>query len=151
MSRGRLQDKVCIITGAGSGIGQATAQLFASEGARVVVADVDDKGARSTVAAIKKAGGEAVAEHVDVTDEQGTVALANRVATGADQTRRYGTLNSSTRARPQSETRWSNVFNTWKITLPSNSISTTPTPNRNGPTSWDTLCTLLVAPCNWPC
>ena len=80
MSRGRLQDKVCIITGAGSGIGQATAKLFAAEGARVVVADVDDKGARSTVAAIKKAGGEAVAEHVDVTDEQETVALANKVA-----------------------------------------------------------------------
>src|SRR6267143_3762803 len=80
MSGGRLQDKVCIITGAGSGIGQATAKLFASEGARVVVADVDDRGARSTVSAIKKAGGEAVAEHVDVTDEQGTVALANKVA-----------------------------------------------------------------------
>jgi NAD(P)-dependent dehydrogenase (short-subunit alcohol dehydrogenase family) len=81
LSRGRLQGKVCIITGAGSGIGQATARLFAKEGARVVVADVDDRGARSTVAAIKKAGGDAVAEHVDVTDEQETVALAARVFT----------------------------------------------------------------------
>ncbi|OLC26809.1 MAG: short-chain dehydrogenase [Chloroflexi bacterium 13_1_40CM_65_17] len=80
MSRGRLQGKVCIITGAGSGIGQATASLFASEGARVVVADVDDRGARSTLAAIKKGGGEAVVEHVDVTNEQETVALANQVA-----------------------------------------------------------------------
>ncbi|OLC65948.1 MAG: short-chain dehydrogenase [Actinobacteria bacterium 13_1_40CM_2_65_8] len=80
MSRGRLEGKVCIITGAGSGIGQATASLFASEGARVVVADVDDRGARSTVAAIKKGGGEAVVEHVDVTNEQETVALANQVA-----------------------------------------------------------------------
>ncbi|HEV3102918.1 MAG TPA: glucose 1-dehydrogenase [Candidatus Dormibacteraeota bacterium] len=79
MSRARLQGKVCIITGAGSGIGRATARLFAKEGARVVVADVDDRGARSTVAAIKKAGGDAVAEHVDVTDEQETVALATRV------------------------------------------------------------------------
>ena len=79
MSPGRLQGKVCIITGAGSGIGQATARLFAKEGARVVVADVDDRGARSTVAAIKKAGGDAVAEHVNVTDEQETVALAARV------------------------------------------------------------------------
>jgi NAD(P)-dependent dehydrogenase (short-subunit alcohol dehydrogenase family) len=80
MSGGRLQGKVCLITGAGSGIGQATARLFAAEGAQVVVADVDDRGARSTVAGIRKGGGAAVAEHVDVTDEQDTVALAARVA-----------------------------------------------------------------------
>ncbi|HSS94468.1 MAG TPA: glucose 1-dehydrogenase [Candidatus Dormibacteraeota bacterium] len=79
MNRARLQGKVCLITGAGSGIGRATARLFAKEGARVVVADVDDRGARSTVAGIKKAGGDAVAEHVDVTDEEDTVALAARV------------------------------------------------------------------------
>ncbi len=75
----RLQDKVCLITGAGSGIGQATAKLFASEGAIVVVADIDDRGARSTTGAIGKAGGRASAQHVDVTDEQDTVALAARV------------------------------------------------------------------------
>lgn len=80
MSGARLQDKVCLITGAGSGIGQATARLFAAEGARVVVADVDDRGARATVAGIRKNRGDAVAEHVDVTDEQDTVALAARVA-----------------------------------------------------------------------
>jgi len=76
---GRLDGKVCLITGAGSGIGQASARLFAREGGRIVVADVDDRGARSTVAAIKKAGGEATAEHVDVTDEAETVALARKV------------------------------------------------------------------------
>jgi NAD(P)-dependent dehydrogenase (short-subunit alcohol dehydrogenase family) len=80
LSGARLQDKVCLITGAGSGIGQATARLFAAERARVVVADVDDRGAKATVAGIRKSGGEAVAEHVDVTDEQDTVALAARVA-----------------------------------------------------------------------
>lgn len=77
---GRLDGKVCLITGAGSGIGQASARLFASEGAHVVVADVDDRAARATAAAIKKAGGQAWAEHVDVTDEAETVALAGRVA-----------------------------------------------------------------------
>jgi NAD(P)-dependent dehydrogenase (short-subunit alcohol dehydrogenase family) len=77
---GRLDGKLCLITGAGSGIGQASAKLFASEGAQVVVADVDDKGARATVSAIRKAGGQANAEHVDVTDEADTVALAHRVA-----------------------------------------------------------------------
>lgn len=77
---GRLDDLVCLITGAGSGIGQASAKLFASEGGHVVVADIDDAAARATVAAIKKTGAQASAEHVDVTDEAETVALADRVA-----------------------------------------------------------------------
>ena len=80
MSGARLQGKVCLITGAGSGIGRATARLFADEGARVVVADVDDKGAKATVVGIRKNGGDAIAEHVDVTDELDTVAMAARVA-----------------------------------------------------------------------
>ena len=80
MSKPRLAGKVCLITGASSGIGQATARLFATEGANVIVADVDDRGARSTVTSIRKKGGDAVAEHVDVTDEQETVALANKIA-----------------------------------------------------------------------
>ncbi len=75
----RLQGKVCIITGAGSGIGQSTAQLFAREGASVIVADVDDRAAKATVRAIRSAGGEAVAEHVDVTELGDTVALAAKV------------------------------------------------------------------------
>jgi NAD(P)-dependent dehydrogenase (short-subunit alcohol dehydrogenase family) len=76
---GRLKGKVCLITGAGSGIGQASARLFAKEGALVVVADIDLRAARATVAAIVKAKGKAVAEQVDVTDEGQTVALARRV------------------------------------------------------------------------
>jgi len=75
----RLKGKVCIITGAGSGIGQASALQFAKEGARVVVADIDQRAARATVAVIRKRGGEAAAELVDVTDEASTVALALRV------------------------------------------------------------------------
>jgi NAD(P)-dependent dehydrogenase (short-subunit alcohol dehydrogenase family) len=77
---GRLEGKVCLITGAGSGIGQASARLFAREGGRVVVADLDDRGARATVTSIRKAGGEATAEHVDVADEAQTLALATKVA-----------------------------------------------------------------------
>ncbi|TMF28170.1 MAG: SDR family NAD(P)-dependent oxidoreductase, partial [Chloroflexi bacterium] len=45
---GRLDGKVCVITGAGSGIGQASARLFAREGARVVVSDIDLDAARDT-------------------------------------------------------------------------------------------------------
>ena len=75
----RLAGKVCLITGAGSGIGQASARRFASEGALVVVADVDIDAAMATVDEIERAGGEAVAERVDVTDERQTVELADRV------------------------------------------------------------------------
>jgi NAD(P)-dependent dehydrogenase (short-subunit alcohol dehydrogenase family) len=74
---GRLDGKVCIITGAGSGIGQASARLFAREGARVVVADIDLDAAEKTVADI---GPVATAERVDVTDQAQTEALAGRVA-----------------------------------------------------------------------
>src|SRR5437667_392850 len=62
---GRLDGKVCVITGAGSGIGRASASLFVSEGGRVVVADVDLEAAQGTVEAIGAAG-EAVAKQVDV-------------------------------------------------------------------------------------
>ncbi len=75
----RLKDKVCLITGAGSGIGQATARLFAREGARVVVADIDDKAAGATTDEIRRPGGEAVTERVDVTDETQTQAIAASV------------------------------------------------------------------------
>lgn len=54
-----LESKVAIITGAGSGIGKATALLFAKEGAKVVVSDISEKNGDSVVEEIKKAGGEA--------------------------------------------------------------------------------------------
>lgn len=63
----KLKDKVAVVTGAGSGIGQATALLFAREGARVACADVNEGPAKETVQRIKTAGGEALAFRVDVT------------------------------------------------------------------------------------
>jgi NAD(P)-dependent dehydrogenase (short-subunit alcohol dehydrogenase family) len=77
---GRLDGKVCLVTGAGSGIGRASAKLFAGEGAHVVVADIDFDAAHQTVAEIQDAGGRASAELVDVTDEAQTVKTADRVA-----------------------------------------------------------------------
>ncbi len=77
---GRLDGKVCVITGAGSGIGRASALLFAAEGARVVVADIDLDAASKTVDEIRRAGAKAAAEQVDVTDEPQTLALAATVA-----------------------------------------------------------------------
>lgn len=53
----RLKDKVAIVTGAGSGIGRATAELFAEEGAKVVVADIDSKGGEETARLIREKKG----------------------------------------------------------------------------------------------
>jgi NAD(P)-dependent dehydrogenase (short-subunit alcohol dehydrogenase family) len=65
----RLDGKVAVITGAGSGIGRVAASLFAAEGASVVVADVAADDAASAVADIVAAGGTATAVAVDVSDE----------------------------------------------------------------------------------
>ena len=63
----RLKDKVAITTGAASGIGKATAILFAEHGAQVVVADIDENGANQTVSEIRDAGNEATYVQTDVT------------------------------------------------------------------------------------
>jgi NAD(P)-dependent dehydrogenase (short-subunit alcohol dehydrogenase family) len=65
----RLEGKVAVITGAGSGIGRVAASLFAAEGAKVVVADVVADQAEAAVADIEAAGGTATAVTVDVSDE----------------------------------------------------------------------------------
>jgi 2-hydroxycyclohexanecarboxyl-CoA dehydrogenase len=64
----KLKDRATVVTGAASGIGRAIAQALAREGARVAVLDLDEGGARETVAAIERAGGSAAAHRVDVTD-----------------------------------------------------------------------------------
>ena len=65
----RLKDKVAIITGAASGIGEATAKLFAREGARVVVVDIQEEKGKDVAARIKAADGEAIFKNTDVSDE----------------------------------------------------------------------------------
>ena len=72
----RISDKVAIITGAASGIGRATAILFAKEGGKVVVADKNEVGGNETVDLIRSDGGQAIFDYVNVTsatDIQGMV------------------------------------------------------------------------------
>jgi len=65
---GLIDGKVAILTGAGRGIGAATAKLFGAEGAAVVVSDLDPAPAEETAAAIRTAGGKAIVVSGDVTD-----------------------------------------------------------------------------------
>lgn len=82
-----IRGRVAVVTGAGSGIGRATAVRLGREGAAVVVADLDDAGGRETVARIEEAGGTAAAVRVDVTRETD----ARRMLETAED--RYGGLD----------------------------------------------------------
>ncbi len=66
----RLKDKVCIITGGASGMGKVASQLFAKEGAKVVVSDIQESAGKETVDAIKAQGGQAIFVRADVSQEK---------------------------------------------------------------------------------
>ncbi|HEV8614149.1 MAG TPA: glucose 1-dehydrogenase [Methylomirabilota bacterium] len=83
----RLKGKVALITGAGMGMGRESALLFAEEGARVIVADIDGKAAAETVALVAKAGGQALAVTGDVAVEADVERMI------ADGVRRFGALH----------------------------------------------------------
>jgi NAD(P)-dependent dehydrogenase (short-subunit alcohol dehydrogenase family) len=110
----RLENKVALITGAGSGIGRATAELFAKEGAKVVVADYDAEGGQVTVSSIKNSGAPAVLVHADVSK----AADAQRMVRAAIET--YGRLDivhnnagifvKPTPAHELTEDLWDRVF-----------------------------------------
>jgi 3-oxoacyl-[acyl-carrier protein] reductase len=84
---GRLEGRVAFVTGAGRGIGAATALRMAEEGARVVLADIDAEGCRQVVAELDRLGSEGLAIPCDVTDKAAVQAAIDRAAS------RFGRLD----------------------------------------------------------
>jgi NAD(P)-dependent dehydrogenase (short-subunit alcohol dehydrogenase family) len=83
----RLEAKVAVVTGAGTGIGRATARLFAREGAKVVIAELDAAAGEQTARLIVQAGGEAIAIKTDVTEPDSIQATIDKAV------RHYGALH----------------------------------------------------------
>ena len=83
---GKLQDKVTVITGAATGIGKATAEVFAEEGAIVLLADIKEEALQETVAKINENGGTAKSFQVNIAKEEDVTSFANQVK------EQYGTV-----------------------------------------------------------
>jgi NAD(P)-dependent dehydrogenase (short-subunit alcohol dehydrogenase family) len=75
-----FENKVVLVTGGGSGIGQATAILFAQQGAKVIISDINEKGAQETMGAIKKIGGETSFVKADVSQVEDCKRLMAEIA-----------------------------------------------------------------------
>ena len=74
---GTLEDKIALVTGAGSGIGRASSLVLAREGAKVVVSDINAEGAEATLSTIKEMGGEGIFVHADVSKPEDVQALVS--------------------------------------------------------------------------
>ena len=102
----RLKDKVCIITGAGGGMGKVAAEMFSKEGAKVAVFERDQKAGKQVVNQIKQDGGEASFYEVDIIDED---AVKNAVDNVVEEYGRIDVLYNNAGVMPEAD---NSVINT---------------------------------------
>jgi NAD(P)-dependent dehydrogenase (short-subunit alcohol dehydrogenase family) len=111
----RLENKVAVITGAGSGSGRETALLFAKEGARVVVADVNDEAGEKVVDELKSANGQAVYVHADVSKSADAESM---VRTAEDTFGRLDILfNNAGISHPKDDDAVTTEEDVWDLTM----------------------------------
>src|SRR5207245_10356622 len=103
---GRLAGRVAFITGSGMGIGREAAVLFAEEGAGVVVADIDAKAAKETVALVERRGGRAPAPTGDVAIETGVPRLVEDGARPLGRAHRPSQQPGAPAERPHRPLAW---------------------------------------------
>jgi 3-oxoacyl-[acyl-carrier protein] reductase len=110
----RLQDKVAIVTGGGQGIGKATSIKFAQEGAKVVVADMNEETANAVVNEITSAGGQAVAAVANVSQEDSAQALIDKAVEwggSVDILVNNAGITKDTQLRKMTKDEWDAVIN----------------------------------------